>query len=129
SHLSAGNSITAGSDGNLWFTYSHGIRRITPAGTITEFALPSPGTPGGIAAGSDGNVWFTDAEGNRIGVLAPQIARASKLSMPHQSRAGVAGRATCRLPRCPSMWPAQTGLADPPWTSSSRGPMLRCVFE
>jgi len=71
SHLSGSNSITAGSDGNLWFTYADGIRRITPAGTITTFALPAPSTPVGIAAGADGNVWFTEAEGNKIGVLGP----------------------------------------------------------
>ena len=46
--------ITAGSDGNLWFTESADgkIGRITPAGTITEpsgaTGLPGP-TPGGPA--------------------------------------------------------------------------------
>ncbi len=41
------------------------IGRITPAGRITEYPLPStdPGNdsyPGGIAAGPDGNMWFTE---------------------------------------------------------------------
>ena len=37
-------SITAGPDGNLWFTEYYGgrIGRITRAGVITEFALGSP---------------------------------------------------------------------------------------
>jgi len=57
--------ITAGPDGNLWFTeFSAGIRtigRITPGGVITEFPLPSnrANGPFGIAAGPDGNLWFT----------------------------------------------------------------------
>jgi virginiamycin B lyase len=35
--------IAAGSDGNLWFTEELGDRvgRITPAGRVTEFSLPS----------------------------------------------------------------------------------------
>jgi streptogramin lyase len=55
--------ITAGPDGNVWFTEQLGkkIGRITPAGVITEFTIP--GTlvgPKQITAGPDGNVWFSD---------------------------------------------------------------------
>ena len=75
-------SITAGPDGNLWFTecvptdpvgcYNGQIGRITPSGRITEFPLPNPDNePWGITAGPDGNLWFTDAEGNRIGRITP----------------------------------------------------------
>src|SRR5258708_4556113 len=61
--------ITAGPDGNLWFTEQNGnqIGRITTAGAITEFSLPtncgsSLGcNPRGITAGPDGNLWFTEA--------------------------------------------------------------------
>jgi virginiamycin B lyase len=79
------DGITAGPDGNLWFTGSsesgegrsstpipqHGfIGRITTSGTITLFASPNTNsTPGSIIAGSDGNVWFTDS-GN-IGRITP----------------------------------------------------------
>ncbi len=63
--------IAAGPDGNLWFTESDGNRigRITPGGTITEFArgISAKSRPFGIAAGPDGNVWFTEFSGNRIG--------------------------------------------------------------
>jgi streptogramin lyase len=59
--------ITAGPDGNLWFTDSGGtpaIGRITPDGQITEFARGlqprNASFPSGIAAGPDGNLWFTD---------------------------------------------------------------------
>src|SRR6266581_1579757 len=54
--------ITAGRDGNLWFTELAGnqIGRITPTGTVTEFAVPSSGTyPNWITTGPDGNLWFT----------------------------------------------------------------------
>src|SRR6266550_7988578 len=63
-------AITAGPDGNLWFTESSGnqIGRITPAGLITEFPLPNSGSdPRGITAGPDGALWFTEFGGNRIG--------------------------------------------------------------
>lgn len=57
-------TITAGPDGNLWFTEStlHGgaVGRITPNGEIRIFALPESHEPGGIAPGRDGALWFTD---------------------------------------------------------------------
>src|SRR5207244_2399182 len=59
-------TITAGADGNLYFSESEqipngvpsgaGIGRITTQGVVTEFAVPSSG---GIAAGPDGNIWVT----------------------------------------------------------------------
>src|SRR5439155_19833929 len=76
------SDITMGPDHNIWFSEEvaanrslpvNKIGRITPAGTITEFALP-PGNsqgsmrlPVGIASGADGYLWFTDAAGNAIG--------------------------------------------------------------
>ena len=62
--------ITAGPDGNLWFTETNSaqIGRITPAGIITEFAITFAGgsRPVGITAGPDGNLWFVE-DGGRIG--------------------------------------------------------------
>src|SRR5262245_52334212 len=65
--ISAGalpTSITAGPDGNLWFTeYGGGqIGRITPLGVVTEFSagITAFATPWGITAGPDGNLWFTE---------------------------------------------------------------------
>src|SRR5437867_1624386 len=49
-------TITRGPDGNLWFTEApaNNIARITPAGDITEFSLPTPGAyPVGITTGPD----------------------------------------------------------------------------
>jgi streptogramin lyase len=56
--------ITAGPDGNLWFTDPNEwtIGRITPGGTIQEFPVPAS-DPYGITAGPDGNIWFTDQNG------------------------------------------------------------------
>jgi streptogramin lyase len=64
-------AITAGSDGNLWFTESGAgkIGRITPAGTITEpsgaTGLPGPTV---ISPGVTGMLWFTEADA--VGELA-----------------------------------------------------------
>ena len=56
-------AIAAGPDGNVWFGEPRvgQIGRITPAGVITEFAVPSGGQAYGITAGPDDNLWFTEA--------------------------------------------------------------------
>jgi virginiamycin B lyase len=55
-------SITAGPDGNLWFTEQvNQIGRITTSGVVTEFQIPSDScTPNAITTGPDGNLWFTE---------------------------------------------------------------------
>jgi streptogramin lyase len=63
-------AITAGPDGNLWFTSYSGLGRITPDGAVTTFALPNR-YPAGITAGPDGNVWFAEGAANRIGRITP----------------------------------------------------------
>jgi virginiamycin B lyase len=64
--------ITRGPDDNLWFTERDAIGRVTTAGTLSEFALPSRGAiPVGIAAGPDDKLWFTESAGNRIGNIVP----------------------------------------------------------
>lgn len=55
--------ITAGPDGNLWFTEGNKIGRMTPTGTITEF----PNGAGAITAGPDGNLWFAETNASQIG--------------------------------------------------------------
>src|SRR5258708_25185668 len=50
------NGITAGPDGNLWFTESNAnqIGRITTSGGVTEFPVPTTSSdPIGITAGPD----------------------------------------------------------------------------
>lgn len=66
--------ITAGPDGNLWFTMcARGtIGRITPAGVMTEFPLSaSYSAPIDITAGPDGNLWFADEARLAVGRLTP----------------------------------------------------------
>jgi streptogramin lyase len=66
--------ITAGPDGNIWFTEKSGNRigRITPTGTVTEFAVPTAhGYPDDITTGPDGNLWFTEGNVNKIGRITP----------------------------------------------------------
>ncbi len=68
--------IAAGSDGNMWFTESPGnaVARITPAGVVTEFTVPTANafeTQGPhIIGASDGNLWFTES-----GSTANKIAK------------------------------------------------------
>ena len=58
------NAITAGPDGNVWFTEKNqgavvgAIGRVTPSGSVTEFTEKVVGSPEGIAAGIDGNLWY-----------------------------------------------------------------------
>jgi len=66
--------ITAGADGNMWFTQegSGEIGRITTAGVVSEFKVPGmTPDPDGIAAGPDGNVWFSVRWQNAIGRIMP----------------------------------------------------------
>jgi streptogramin lyase len=67
------NRITAGPDGNLWFTgNSNWIGRITPQGVITMFNGADTNDASYITAGPDGNLWFAERGGNRIGRITPQ---------------------------------------------------------
>jgi streptogramin lyase len=63
-------AITAGPDGNLWFTEfsANQIGRITTSGVFTEFHIPTPESGVQvITAGPDGNLWFTEAIAGKIG--------------------------------------------------------------
>jgi hypothetical protein len=67
---SAPLEITAGPDGNVWFTEINGnnIGRITPLGAVSEFPILTSGSaPFLITAGPDGNLWFTENSANQIG--------------------------------------------------------------
>lgn len=59
--------ITAGPDGNVWTTVTgsgagNTLARITPDGTVTEFAPAKVAAPVGIASGPDGNLWLTQTQ-------------------------------------------------------------------
>jgi virginiamycin B lyase len=64
--------ITTGPDGALWFAEEAAsqIGRITIAGVITEFPIPTPccnTSPIGITTGPDGALWFTEYTNGSIG--------------------------------------------------------------
>jgi streptogramin lyase len=70
------HNITAGLDGNIWFTHANAVGRITPNGAVTIF--PPFGIYDlvwGITAGPDGNIWFTvfshTTGSNWIGRITP----------------------------------------------------------
>jgi virginiamycin B lyase len=62
--------IAAGPDGNVWVTEAgaHSIGRVTTAGAVHEYALPSKkGEPALIAPGPGGTLWFTVPDTDHIG--------------------------------------------------------------
>ena len=83
---SAPLAITAGPDGNLWFTEQHGsaIGQINPTThTVTEFPTPSAQSePIDIIAGPDGNLWFTEQGANNIGMVNPTTHAIAEFPTP-----------------------------------------------
>lgn len=75
SSINSPHGITAGSDGNMWFTQPNGdkIGKISTKGVVTEYSLgiTAGSYPWGIATGSDGNMWFTEANRSVIGKITP----------------------------------------------------------
>src|SRR5439155_26521745 len=67
------NFITAGPDGNMWFTEFVGgnVGRVTPSGTVTQFPLPNAACPERITAGPDGNVWLADDCSSLVSSVTP----------------------------------------------------------
>lgn len=77
--------ITAGPDGNLWFTEagSDEIGRITTAGAIVEFVVPGAGSaPADIAAGADGALWFTEAGSAQVGRITTAGVVTNEFAVP-----------------------------------------------
>src|SRR5205823_418830 len=102
----ATRGITSGPDGNLWSTVSafvapdavNMIARITPAGTITEFPVPTLNCSlaSGILAGPDGALWFAEEKGNKIGRITTdgvitEFPLPTPNSLPRQFTAGADG--------------------------------------
>ncbi|MDQ5859296.1 MAG: hypothetical protein M3542_13595 [Acidobacteriota bacterium] len=64
--------ITAGPDGNLWFTdLFRDIGRMTTAGQVTYFPAPQTAFTSDITTGPDGNLWFTYIRLARVGRMTP----------------------------------------------------------
>src|SRR5439155_19274376 len=69
--------VTAGPDGNIWFTEwsASRIGRMTKGGTVTEWDVPTANSnPHTIVSGPDGNLWFTEQHGSRVGRITLQGA-------------------------------------------------------
>ncbi|HYL26631.1 MAG TPA: Virginiamycin B lyase [Candidatus Nitrosotalea sp.] len=67
--------ITAGADGNIWFTAPGAaqIGRMTPQGTVTTFPIEASNpSPRGMTLGPDGNVWYVEFYDGYIGRVTPQ---------------------------------------------------------
>jgi streptogramin lyase len=85
---SLSSSITAGPDGNLWFTEVNSkVGRITPAGVVTEFSSGfSRFLRSSITAGPDGNLWFTGG--------GPLINRITPAGVATEFSGGITGNPT-----------------------------------
>ena len=86
--IGGGESITAGPDGNLWFTASGNpyIGEINPTtDAFAEFTIPNGDSARFITAGPDGNLWFTDINNN----TAVGAAYYTKLDVTQQPSASV----------------------------------------
>jgi streptogramin lyase len=64
-------SIAVGPDKNIWFTDFYGFDRVTPSGTITQFALPNGDyfRPTYLVTGTDGKVYADAYEGDMVGQI------------------------------------------------------------
>jgi streptogramin lyase len=78
--------ITAGPDGNLWFTEisANAVGMINPTThAISSFAIPTSNSqPRGITSGPDGNLWFIEKNANKIGMINPSTDAISEFSLP-----------------------------------------------
>ena len=78
--------ITAGPDGNVYFTVGDNngeqVGRITPAGNISFLAVPGGVNPGAITTGPDGNLWVTDPDDGQIIRLTPATDVATTFALP-----------------------------------------------
>jgi virginiamycin B lyase len=72
---SSPGGITAGPDGNVWFTQraTQSIGRITPGGAVSVFPV-GKAEPEEIVAGPDGRLWYTAFLGDGVGSVDPLAA-------------------------------------------------------
>jgi streptogramin lyase len=66
--------IVTGPDGNLWVAMAGGdgaIARVTKAGVVTEFPVPTAGDPTDIAVGPDNNLWYVNSAADLVGRITP----------------------------------------------------------
>ena len=92
--LPAGSSspagITAGPDGNLWFTETgtNKIGEIDRRLTLHRVHAPRRHSPYGITTGPDGNLWFTEFGTSKIGHVPDRRLAHPRGHAPRRQRAG-----------------------------------------
>jgi streptogramin lyase len=65
-----GADLAVGADGNLWTALGNTLRRITPDGVVTDYAIPTPNANAeSITASADGNIWFEETSVDKVGRL------------------------------------------------------------
>jgi virginiamycin B lyase len=71
--VSGAQDVVAGHDGNLWTVGFDDVSRVTTAGVVTPYALPTPITVSGshLTAGPDGNVWVENPTGALLARVTP----------------------------------------------------------
>ncbi len=97
---SLAHAITAGSDGNVWFALASGsIGRITPAGVVTEFPVPTTVLPAGttfsdLRTGPDANLWAATTNGKLLrittGATPPRFTDPAQIKVPGTGDSGIA---------------------------------------
>ena len=78
-------AITAGPDGNLWFTehFANQVGMITTGGQVTEYLASNlSGVDYGITAGLDGNLWFTAVTATG-GAAISKITTSGQITPPY----------------------------------------------
>jgi hypothetical protein len=87
--------ITAGPDGNLWFTDAgtNQIGEINPTThAVAKFAIPTANSNvDGITVGPDGNLWFTENSAIQIGEINPTPPAITEFAIPTYPRGITAG--------------------------------------
>jgi streptogramin lyase len=76
-----------GPDGNVWFTEEAHYAKITPGGTITEFAYPDGNTSnyyGSVASGPNGDVWMAEYNEDQIDDVDPTTGALTSYTLPCQ---------------------------------------------
>jgi len=68
---SSGRGLTAGPNGNLWWTTSDEIVEMNTAGQVVG-TFQDPNDPYELAPGPDGNLYFGERFANNIGMITPQ---------------------------------------------------------
>jgi len=84
----SGGILTLGGDGSLWTVdfMNNSIARITTAGLITEFSIPTPNAGlATITTGPDGSLWFAEANVSRLGHISVTGTILSEVRLPNNN--------------------------------------------